>query len=115
IRCLRITVKVLKSRRDGLFIDQTVPRWFFLFFSGAENTPTHVGSHRPAPLKNKKKPWVRWLAIYKQAIPTGFGRSPKSKAYAFREENVGNDKCALPLSVLVSVDPALSITPARSH
>src|SRR5437867_4490232 len=37
IRCSRIGAKVLKSRRDGLFIDQTAPRCFFLFFSGAEN------------------------------------------------------------------------------
>src|SRR5437868_4542167 len=80
-----ITAVNLKSRRDGLFIDKR-PRDFFLFFSGAENTPRHVGSHRPTPLKNKKRTWVRWLAIYKQAIPTGFGRSPKSKAYAIREE-----------------------------
>src|SRR6266700_3925360 len=79
IRCLRIGVRVLKSRRDGLFIDQTAPRCFFLFFSGAESTPRHVGRHRTAPLKNKKKTWVRCLAIYKQAIPTGFGRIPKVK------------------------------------
>ena len=71
---------------SGLWKDQTASQCFFLFFSGAENTPRHIRSHRPAPLKNKKKTWVRWLAIYKQAIPTGFGRSPKSKAYALREE-----------------------------
>src|SRR5262245_18782196 len=72
---------VLKSRRDDLFIVSMAPAEFFLFFSGAGSKHRHNLTREPAPLKNKKKGRGKRLANYKQAIPTGFGKSLHQTAY----------------------------------
>ena len=69
-----------KSRRDDLFIDQAAPESFFLFFSGAEESPRNIVMPRSAPLKNKKKIGGWAVRNYRQVIPTGFTKHVRGRA-----------------------------------
>src|SRR5437764_13297848 len=69
-----------------LFYRPNGPTMFlFVLQRRGEHAPTRRKPPTRAAEKQKEKVGT-WLTIYKQAIPTGFGRSPKSKSYALREE-----------------------------
>ena len=74
--------RVLKSRRDDLFIDQTFLGSFFLFFSGAgPGARICPGAFTRAAEKQKEKASGR-SAIYKQVIPTGFDNNKRSIGFS---------------------------------